>query len=106
MSETKPKLPKVFKRKWVKALRSGNFEQGRQELWRYGSYCCLGVAGLVCGLKVDELLDKEFLEADMVPAGVFKVIGGSEGMAEKLAAFNDSGNWSFKRIASYIERYL
>jgi hypothetical protein len=31
-------------RKWVEALRSGEFEQGRSRLRKGDQYCCLGVA--------------------------------------------------------------
>lgn len=31
-------------RKWIAALRSGEFRQGRGQLRRDNSYCCLGVA--------------------------------------------------------------
>jgi len=31
------------KEEWIAALRSGNYEQGRQSLCSGGKYCCLGV---------------------------------------------------------------
>lgn len=37
------KLPKVFKKKWVAALRSGKYKQGLSSLYNNDSdtYCCL-----------------------------------------------------------------
>ena len=32
-----------YKAKWVAALRSGDYEQGRGQLNRDGKFCCLGV---------------------------------------------------------------
>lgn len=40
-----------LKTKWVAALRSGEYEQGRSYLNRDGKYCCLGV---LCELAVQE----------------------------------------------------
>jgi hypothetical protein len=41
--------------KWVAALRSGNFEQGKGLLCylqgQYLKYCCLGVLAEICGLQ-------------------------------------------------------
>lgn len=37
-----------IKRIWVKALKSGEFEQGRGKLAGHGRYCCLGVLRKVC----------------------------------------------------------
>jgi hypothetical protein len=38
---TKPKLP--GRDKWIEALRSGKYEQGKGKLCKNGNYCCLGV---------------------------------------------------------------
>lgn len=42
-------LDPTFQKRWIKALRSGNFKQARKKLVRKGpddtySFCCLGVA--------------------------------------------------------------
>lgn len=39
------------KKKWVEALRSGDYEQGQERLVRDGKYCCLGV---LCDLAEQE----------------------------------------------------
>lgn len=37
------KMNKKVKAKWVKALKSGEFKQGKNTLKNNGKYCCLGV---------------------------------------------------------------
>ena len=36
-------MPKELKEKWLAALRSGEYEQGKDSLYNGNSYCCLGV---------------------------------------------------------------
>jgi len=116
MKDKKQKLPKRFKKKWIKALRSGKYKQGVDFLYDSAneSMCCLGVAELICGnsleildqvnmpreLESDSKVPKCLVQQDYIyPEEKYLTIPG------KLANFNDSGK-SFKSIASYIERYL
>lgn len=48
MTLTKTQI--AARKKWVKALRSGKYEQTTGRLTRDGKYCCLGVACDVSGL--------------------------------------------------------
>ena len=103
------KLPKKVKNKWVKALRSGLYKQGILKLkdeekivlgrTRPARYCCLGVA-YECGLAKTEhgrsVLGESFLNENFAPIKLQK----------ELAIRNDSGEWSFKRIATWIEKNL
>lgn len=70
------KFPKVFKRKWIKALRSGEFKQGEGSLKimvedNGYQYCCLGVAAEVAGctgitnraLIVKGIRDKKYIKS-------------------------------------------
>ena len=116
---TLPKLPKSFKDKWVKALTSGEYEQATGELVSPdGGYCCLGVAGKVCGLEDEDMVH----EGNIVWEHVEKANDGGNGnradvlgltmlytneqLQDKLANFNDDAGWSFKRIAGYVQRYM
>lgn len=83
------KLKKSDKKKWVKALRSGEYIQGNGTLFYDDKYCCLGVAEKVCHFK-------RLLTGDHIP----KVV------QFKLIDFNDKDKRSFNWIAYYIERYL
>jgi hypothetical protein len=94
--------PKV-KKLWVKALRSGKYRQGRQELITdKGSMCCLGVLCQVLdpntiagwhgmGVPPNDLRDEAGLHSDDI---------------DVFVEANDSYRWTFKRIADYIEGML
>jgi len=58
MEKSLPKytLPKVFKHRWIKALRSGYYKKAKTVLHNYSlvgkdSYCCLGVACKISGVN-------------------------------------------------------
>ena len=120
------KLPKAFKTKWVKALRSGKFIQGKHKLYSEingtGSYCCcLVVACIVANVDKKDIMDNYFIndKFDNVPE-ILKGIGGDNVnvLLNKLTQMNDGKIFiikngyrtfrskSFNYIASYIERYL
>ena len=103
---------------WVKALRSGDYQQTRHALRRDNGFCCLGVA---CDLAVKAGLPVELREScgmvtyngeksglpPIVRAwlGLSEVDGYMEGFAcgcYSLAYMNDHGG-SFTEIADAIE---
>jgi hypothetical protein len=59
------KLPEEVKVKWLAALRSGEFKQGRCAMYSqlHDNYCCLGVAAVVCGIYKKDL-DLGFVSED------------------------------------------
>ena len=97
------KLPKKVKNIWLKALRSGKYEQGKNNLKykeydeNFFRYCCLGVAR-ECGLtrararanNTNEWVCKNFLPKEV---------------QNELADMNDHGSM-FKEIAKWIEKNL
>lgn len=110
---------------WVKALRSGDYIQGRGRLVDNGDrFCCLGVA---CNLskaalewKIEEKPSLWSMdgETDVLPKtiqeefGFFNRVGGLKGGGfihikggefKSLAEANDGG-CSFEEIADYIEK--
>lgn len=114
-----------IKKEWVAALRSGEYEQGREYLNTKGKYCCLGV---LCEIAIKHGLDLPIrtrrtysnisvIAYDQIehvlPAKVQKWAGlGSEspsvqfnGCNTALAEMNDEG-MSFERIADIIEEKL
>jgi hypothetical protein len=100
-----PKLPPAFKQKWIDALRSGKYKQGRSLLHDpvKSTYCCLGVACRVAQTKIKEY--EGYIEGDKrVP----KILQGIEtgSIPQILAVRNDSGRWNFNRIANWIEKNL
>jgi len=107
------KLPKRFKDKWLKALRSGEYTQGDSLLYNDNNqYCCLGVGAVICGVPKIEILNFSYIgEGDFnslikqykIPK---QIVGNDRNeIVRKLSSFNDKG-LSFKWIAAYIERYL
>ena len=53
------RLPRAFAEAWVAALRSGEYQQGSLCLYDLStnSYCCLGVAGALCGIPKELMND-------------------------------------------------
>lgn len=121
------KLPKKFKKDWLRALRSGKFLQAtgglkvKKEDGTIG-YCCLGIAGEVAGCRIpteeqnnEEGQNYAWLGGKTTSGTVKfpikgytkvpKLLHGDCEMAEELASMNDNGN-TFLEIANYIEREL
>lgn len=109
MNDLKQKcaINKEFKDKWLTALRSGEYEQGREQLYTASdnTYCCLGVA---CHLINPEII------RDFGGYGFPSAIPESrhselpdilleDYFTEEVAAINDSGV-TFEHIADWIER--
>lgn len=116
MKEKQAKLPKRFKERWVKALRSGKYKQGVEQLKDGDKYCCLGVAGDLCSVEMEYetvFSQTQFGMKEIEIRNLPKLLRGSTWETEKdfnptvmkLTEYNDNGK-SFKWIASYIERYL
>jgi hypothetical protein len=87
-----------LKAKWIAALRSGEYPQGRMSL-RDGAnrHCCLGVLCAVAGRDLDPAYiddNYDFAETAL-----------SKPAADDLIAMNDDGK-SFAEIADYIEQKL
>lgn len=104
----KKKLPKIFKKKWLKALRSGKFKQGKEVLFdkEKNTYCCLGVACRVQGVGISQ--GDSFISdhSKRIPI----LLRGTEDVPEHLAQLNDGTTVdrrrTFKQIANYIEKHL
>ena len=115
-------MKKSIRNKWLKALRSGDYNQGKHSLCRTTStrkdaqveFCCLGVLinetegfDKLPGEPQTTFGDKRHaFQGDKVsmPTGVFlKHIGLSTSAARSLANMNDGGA-DFKSIADYIEK--
>jgi hypothetical protein len=108
-----------LKTKWVEALRSGKYEQGKRALCHEGKFCCLGVLADVSGLgkwitrAPDERLF-EFVPDDLgattLPDGFLQQAELSPADQGELWRLNDgvSGRreHSFTEIADYIEANL
>lgn len=102
---------------WVKALRSGEFQQGKESLCHDGAYCCLGV---LCELASKEgVVRREELGDGVVQFGGGGDFPGREVVRwadldsptgrlnghKALFALNDDEGWTFAEIADHIETH-
>jgi len=122
MEETSTNLLKLdpeFKAKWVTALRSGKYEQGRSKLAHkedgYITYCCLGVACIIEGVPLAAIVNEgmpspaiqQWVGSKLaVNAFLTKNIDSEKGDPHyTLTRMNDDGK-SFAEIATWIEENL
>ena len=120
-------LPKEFKEKWIKALKSGNYVQGSGSLRKemdntnntssMPTYCCLGVACSVAGVP-EKYITGEWIAAiethvdysyETVPLVLHGEADGNE-LVEALSCMNDTHTadtsehkFSFEDIADWID---
>lgn len=125
------KMPKDLKDKWVKALRSGEYKQGRGTLYTPStkSFCCLGVLEHIClngevetyeygngMLQFKGLPSLEFYDAHGI-SELSAVIRGnnaklkSTDVTEAILTEMNDGNEakkpkSFKAIARFIDKHM
>lgn len=111
-------MNKRVKKLWIKALRSGEYEQATGALRINNTYCCLGV---LCDLYrkqehkgrwLRESADTfQFLRTNSVlPDTVVEWAGLPDEnptvrRTDNLASLNDGGK-SFKQLANVIEKHL
>jgi hypothetical protein len=102
------------KKKWVEALRSGEYKQAKGRLMKHGGYCCLGV---LCKVAADEGiasgrdLERPYLTEQVIQWADLDDIEGPDIMLPDLAGYDslvtaNDGGASFGRIADLIEKHL
>lgn len=117
-------MNKEIKARWIAALRSGEYRQGRGWLkTEDDSYCCLGV---LCELAVQDGIIRPTIKRDdlwwfdgtdtkLLPTPVIRwaelpdnsdVDAVHGGVHNSLAELNDIGEYSFAQIADVIEDSL
>ena len=113
-----PKLPPKFKAKWLKALRSKEYNQGTGKLFRDGNHCCIGIAGRVQGLSDKAMIGHGcFSTSDTFSnwTRIQKLIpdalignASNNSLIRKLIRMNDGidseKKKSFEQIANWIEQ--
>lgn len=118
-----------WKRKWVDALRSGEYKQGREVLKSGDEFCCLGVLADLCAREgavdghwtegdmwKDQNVDYE--ECQLLPRSVQQATGiaieaptvESRSLRVSITLLNDGDHiiprHSFEEIADIIEEQL
>ena len=127
-------MNKVIKRKWLKALRSGEYKQGRGRLLTCNvegdnpKFCCLGV---LTDLYIKAHKTKKWQFEQLSNTDTIKMRGVLHGQGAYLPSTvakwaqievgrprnassvnavlcgqNDDLKWSFKKIAAWIEKEL
>ena len=87
-----------LKARWIAALRSGEYTQGRYSLkTKEGHYCCLGVLCMV--LERPDLTSTSYEH-------LRKASGLTNSETDGCVELNDTAKLSFNQIANYIEVYL
>ncbi len=102
-----------IKKRWIDALKSGEYKQGRGRLKDGGSYCCLGV---LCDLFFRETEDTDWGSEGMLLSTWFlpvrvKIWSGLESIAPEtskgsLIWLNDDSKWSCNEIVGIIDDQL
>lgn len=109
-------MDREWRDEWVRALRSGEFKQGRGQLRHAGRYCCLGV---LCQLRPDikwrggDAIWGHGEEAGgTLPLSLAVELGMRQHHVGHLVDMNDGDKiygvrkHSFAEIADYIEANL
>lgn len=99
--------------KWLKALESGEYQQGSCQLFDGSSYCCLGVACCVMGLQkgANCFFAEGYPFGGDLAFGTYRALGlrtpsgrfaTPHNDCYSLIDMNDSGKYTFVAIAAYI----
>ena len=108
------KMPLAIKQRWIDALRSGQYLQGRGQLQADGKFCCLGVLCEVLGIAAVTLDQRVYyggcdvgLPREAVQhTGIRNcTIVKIDGRSRPLPYHNDLGA-TFEQIAQAIETDL
>lgn len=113
------RMDQKIKKLWVKTLRSGRFKKGKDELYKDGRYCVIGVLGKILEEKkitpgaLDRISVNVGSDVDLNPItaeALFNLndVGAWRGQAP-FDGFVELGNgkpWGFRRFASWIEKNL
>lgn len=100
-------MDKVLKTKWIKALESGDYMQGKSwlrvvsEVGGPITYCCLGVLCEVAGLGDTITNGQQYLDSEQLLK-----VGLKESQQIKFATFNDNKRMDFMQIASVIDAFI
>lgn len=103
-----------LKAKWIAALRSGEYQQGREALCLKDTFCCLGVLAEVYGARKET--DKHgtiyfFDTVHLTDIGYDWDMNVPDGLLDSdiqdvLTNMNDAEGKTFAEIADYIEENI
>jgi len=99
-----------YMQKWIKALRSGKYKQGKHRLRtaKTGGYCCLGVACSVLAKETGNKTNSFSNHKTLNYSGYLNARGEKllriKGVQATLSHMNDSQNYTFEQIADFLEK--
>ncbi len=104
-------------KKWAKALKSGEYQQGRDQLRYENKFCCLGVLCDLYAKEHDEKWDDGVFYGDAygvpLPVREWSGLKTKTGYYTKkkfkgsdLVCLNDTERKSFKEIADTVLKYV
>lgn len=98
-------MNRELKAKWLVALRSGEYQQGRGQLWdkHTNKFCCLGVLAKIAGVPDDNIQRCATLFGAK-NSGLLGEDASSGILHRKLEVMNDDDRLSFSQIADWIEK--
>lgn len=104
--------------KWIAALRSGKYIQGKECLNKDDKFCCLGVLCDICGeyewlpaflhspyLSVNSKIDNG-CHSFLLPEELKEKLNISDKIQESLTMMNDEYGKTFEEIANYVEKKI
>jgi hypothetical protein len=96
-------MKKAVKKRWVAALRSGEYDQTQEKLFDgENGFCCLGV---LCDIQGDG--DKNPpSDTGGLPMWMLDQVNLSVSEEQQLIELNDTKKYTFSEIADYIETVL
>lgn len=100
-------MNKKWKKKWLQALRSGQFQQGSGLLKNGNNYCCLGILRRVMNPQDSSSCtdDRVMAKNQLLTAAHESKAGITWKIQVSLSKKNDDGH-SFVQIANWIEKNL
>ena len=111
-------MKKTIRNKWLKALRSDEYEQGKGTLVRpineHDEFCCLGVLCDVLGEEFEKnafgtlgvSVNGDSINTGSLPIRLLEQVSMNQLEQGCLVTMNDKEGKSFKQIANWIEKNL
>jgi hypothetical protein len=99
-------MDQEIKRKWIEALRSGEYKQIGGTLWKGGHHCCLGVLVSIQGCKyISGNYPEEKFCAGLSDLAIHVLAAANDGVRCPETR-QTMRKHSFKEIADYLEREI
>jgi len=103
-------MTSYLKKKWIRALRSGDFEQTTGVLAYCGKYCCLGVLCEISGklpFRNEHVFpDTKSVANNKIPKKGLVLVMLDPKDQQTLIRLNDDKQYTFNQIADWIKENI